>query len=153
MALKQSLGYQAPDGSSYVTISDGAGNLAGAGANGFPPGATPITASSGNVAAGTAAATLAAAAGKTTYIVGATVTGGGATAGSIVNGTIVGTISGTMTFNVPVATGVTVGNQPIYFDFYPAIPASAVNTAIVVSVPTLGAGNTNSSVIAWGYQI
>lgn len=32
-------------------------------------------------------------------------------------------------------------------------PASAINTAISVSVPSLGAGNTNSSVVAFGFQL
>ena len=151
MVSKQnSQGFQAPDGSTYVTLTDGSGNLTGT--VGAPGGATLLQSSSGNVAAATATATLAAAASKTTWITGAIITGAGATAGSVVNGTITGLLGGTMTFVVPVATGATVGNQPIYLDFIPPIPASAVNTAIVVSVPSLGAGNTNSAVSAWGYQ-
>lgn len=153
MATKQNNGYLAPDGSTYVTISDGAGSLSGVGANGLPPGATSVTSSSGNIAAGTATATLAAAANKTTYIVGAIITGSGATLASAVNGTITGLPGGTMTFTVPVTAGILLGNPPLFLNFYPAIPASAVNTAIVVSVPTLGAGNTNSAVSAWGYQL
>lgn len=158
MVLKQNNNAsQAPDGSNYVTLTDGAGNLASAASSGFASptsaGATVVSSSSGNVAAAAATATLAAAVGKTTYIVGAIVTGSGATAGSVVNGTITGLLGGTMTFSVPVSTGVTAGNQPIYFDFYPALPASTTNTAIVVSVPSLGAGNTNSAVSAWGYQL
>ena len=158
MATKQGMGATAPDGSQYVTMTDGAGNLGGTSTStGYttPAGAaaTVVTSSSGNVAAATATSTLAGAASKTTYLSGFAVTGAGATAGSVVNGTVTGLLGGTMTFAVPVATGATVGNLPIFLDFNPPLPASAVNTAIVVSVPSLGAGNTNSAVSAWGYQI
>jgi hypothetical protein len=158
MATKQNLGNKAPDGSDYVTLTDGAGNLGGTvAAVGYPTstaaGVTVLQSSSGNVAAATATATLTGAASTTAYISGFLVTGAGATAGSVVNGTITGTIGGTMTFAVPVATGVTAANFPIYVDFNPPVPASAANTNIVVSVPSLGAGNTNSAVSAWGYRV
>lgn len=151
MAIKQNSGSQAPDGSMYVTMVDGAGNLSGSGA--IPAGATIVSSSSGNVAAGTATATLAGAVGKTTYIAGWVFTGGGATAASIVNLTVTGTLGGTQTFSVPVPAGATVGCQPLDQNYSPAIPATATNTPIVVSVPTLGAGNTNAAVTAWGFQI
>lgn len=158
MAIKIN-GVQAADGSQYVTQTDGLGNTvtSASAAVGYPTtatsGATALNGNSGNVAAATATATLAGAAAKTTYISGLLVTGGGATAGSIVNGTITGLAGGTSTFTVPVATGVTVGNFPLFVDYNPPLPASTTNTAIVVSVPSLGAGNTNSTVQAWGYQI
>lgn len=160
MALKQSpQALQAPDGSYYVTLTDGAGALtpASAAAAGY---ATPAAAgvivlqsSSGNVAAAAATAFLAQFGGQTTYLAGFTVTGGGATAGSIVTGTITGLLGGTQSFTIPVATGATVGNLPYTVNFNPALPASASNTAITVSVPSLGAGNTNSTVSAWGYRV
>src|SRR5260370_37907131 len=56
----------------------------------YPPGATPIAASSGNVANAVATATLASAANVTTYITGFEVTGAGATAGLAVTVTITG---------------------------------------------------------------
>lgn len=157
MALKQTANsLQAPDGSYYVTLTDGAGNLGGTAAGGGfttpPSGVTALHSSSGNVAAATATATLAGAASVTTYISGLQITGSGATAGSVVTGTVTGLLGGTMSLTIPVATGVTVGNAPITMEFYPPLPASAVNTSIVVSVPTLGAGNTNSTVSAWGYR-
>lgn len=114
---------------------------------------TPITAySSGNVAAATATATIAAVAGKTTYITGFSWSGGGATAASAVNLTVTGALGGTQTYTVggPAGAG---GVPPLNIFFDPAIPATAVNSTIVVSCPTLGAGNTNSTVVAWGYQI
>jgi hypothetical protein len=153
MATKQNTNLQAPDGSYYVTTTDGAGNLSGIGAGLNPAGATVVTSSSGNVAASAATATLAGTAGKTTYISGFYFTGGGATGASVVNGTITGLLGGTATFNIPVPAGATAGVVPLYIDYNPPLPASAVNTSIVVSVPSLGAGNTNAAVSAWGYQI
>lgn len=153
MATKQYAGAQAPDGSMYVVLADGAGNLTGANTSGLPAGATIVANSSGNVAAATATATLPAAVGKTTYISGWSLTGAGATAGTIVNLTVAGLTGGTHTHNVVVPAGVTTSITPMDQNYTPPIPASATNTAIVVSVPTFGAGNTNVAVSAWGYQI
>ena len=119
----------------------------------YPAGATPITAASGNVAAATAAATLAAVAGKTTYITGFTVTGSGATAGLPVNVTVTNTITGTLTYTYAAAAGVLVANVPLNVTFPAPLPANAVNTTIVVSCPTLGTGNTNNTVNAYGFQL
>lgn len=124
-----------------------------AGSAGLPSGATAITSSSGNVAAATATATLAAAAGKTTYITGFEVTGAGATSAAVVTVTVTGTISGTLSYTYVAAGSATTANQPLIVEFPNAIPGSAVNTAIVVSCPTLGTGNTNNTVVAHGYQL
>lgn len=118
----------------------------------YVAGSTPITASSGNVAASAATATLAGAAGLTTYITGFEFTSSGATAASVVTITITGTISGTLHYTYAVAAGATLSNQPLVVQFSPAIPASAVNTSIVVSAPSLGAGNTNATMVAHGYR-
>lgn len=112
-----------------------------------------ITASSGNVAAATATATIPAVVGKTSYLSGLMISGAGATAGAVVNPTITGLAGGTMTLTYCAATGPTVANTPLVIDFDPDLPASAVNTAITISCPSLGAGNTNNTVVAWGYQI
>jgi hypothetical protein len=112
-----------------------------------------IAASSGNVAAAVAAATLAGVAGKTTYITGFVLTGAGATAASVVLLAVTGTSGGTMTFAVAVPAGVTAALAPLVVVFSKPIPASAVNTAIVVSCPSLGAGNTNAAVVATGFQL
>lgn len=111
-----------------------------------------ITASSGNVAAGVAAATLAAATGKVTYICGFAITSAGSTGAAVVSPTVTNIITGTMTFTYASVAGVTLGNQSLIVPFSPCMPATAPNTTIVVSLPSLGAGNTNSSVNAWGYQ-
>jgi hypothetical protein len=115
--------------------------------------ATVITASSGNVAAGTATATLTAGgANFLTYISGFEFTGAGATGASVVALTVTGTVGGTLTYNVAVPAGVSTGVSLIV-EFNPPIPANALNTNIVVSIPTLGAGNTNSAVVAHGYNL
>src|SRR5262245_19516949 len=111
-----------------------------------------ISASSGNVAAATAAATLPAATGKTTYICGFVITSTASTAAAITVPTVNNTAGGTMSFVYASVAGATVQNQPLQVTFSPCIQANATNTTITVSVPSLGAGNTNSAVVAWGYQ-
>lgn len=127
----------------FNQLSDGSGS-------GGPR--TQITASSGNVAAATATATLAATAGKTTFICGFQATAGGATAAAVVTGTVTNIITGTMSFTYGANTGAGVPTAPLVVPFNPCVPASAVNTTIVVSMPSLGTGNTNATVSAWGYQ-
>jgi hypothetical protein len=120
---------------------------------GVPVG-TQVAASSGNVAAAVATATLpAVSANRTNYLTGFDVTAGGATAGAIVNLTITGLLGGTRTYAYAAPTGAAVGANPLVVLFDPPLPASAANTAIVVSMPSLGAGNTNACVNAQGFHI
>lgn len=118
----------------------------------YPAAATAITAASGNVAAGNAVATLAAAAGKTTFICGFTLTSAGSTGAAVVSPTVAGTINGTLTYTYTSIAGATLANAPLQNNFTPCLPASAANTAIVVTLPSLGAGNTNATAVAWGFQ-
>jgi len=111
-----------------------------------------ITASSGNVAAAAATATLAAAVGKVTYICGFQATSGGATAAAVVTLTLTNITGGTMSFTYGGNTGAGVPTAPLIVPFAPCIPANAPNTTIPVSMPSLGAGNTNATVSAWGFQ-
>ena len=115
----------------------------------FP--ADKVLAVGGEVAASANNQTLAGAAGLRTYIQGFAITGGGATAASIVSVTITG-LANTLNFDVPVPAGATAGIQPLWIEFNPPLPASADNTAIVVNVPSFGAGNTKASCSAWGFQ-
>jgi hypothetical protein len=138
----------APDGSRYVTLTDGVNNLVGA-TNAYPAGATPITASATGTTAATAA-TLAGVASKTTFISGFAIRAN-ATAAATGNATVAGTITGTMNFTqwtAPLASGIGMIEQT----FSPAIPASAVNTGIVITSAAPGSGGT-VSVSAWGYQL
>jgi len=122
------------------------------------PTAAPVANSSGNVAAASAVATLPAAAGKLTSIEGFDITGSGATAASIVIVTVTGLLAGTLSFDVVVPAGVTTGiggtGNPgvIPIRFPTPLPASALNTPIVVTVPSFGSGNTNACVTAYGIQ-
>lgn len=119
----------------------------------LPLASTPITASATG-STGAISATLAAATAKTTYICGFSYQGSDATAAVAANIAVTGTVSGTMNFGyVALAAGAAVPQPPpITQNFNPCVPSSAVNTAIVVTPPTLGAGATLATVSAWGYQ-
>jgi hypothetical protein len=143
-------GVQDQDGRLVVLVDSGG---AGSGTASYPTASVPVTSSSGNVAAATATATLPAVAAKTTYITGFEITAAGATAGAAVVATVTGTVSGTLSYVFTAPTGATVGAAPLTVEFSPALPSSAVNTAIVVTLPSLGAGNTNAAVVAHGFQL
>jgi hypothetical protein len=129
------------------TYSQGSANY------GIPEGATPLTGASGTVAAGTATATLTSAAGRMAYISGFLITSTGSTAAAVVAPTITGLTGGTFTMAYATVAGATLNNPSMLISFAQPIPASAVNTNIVVSVPSLGAGSTNSTVCAWGFLL
>lgn len=153
MAVKQIAGSgQAPDGSAYITLTDGAGNLVSSlgssPTSSYPTGATPITASATGTTLATAA-TLAGVSGKTTYICGFTISGL-ATAAIASPATVTGTITGTMNFLQNVGTALS--GQTLSQTFNPPIPASAANTAIVVTSAAAGVGGV-TAVSAWGYQL
>lgn len=112
---------------------------------------TPVTASSGNVAATATTATLTSATGKLVYITGFTVTGAGATAASVIAVTVTGVIGGTMTFELVIPAGVTTTITPLQVNFPMPVSASGFGTNIVVNVPSFGTGNTNAAVVAYGY--
>lgn len=123
-------------------------------AQGYPVGATPVTASAtGTTTAITASLPAstgtAGAVGQTTYLCGFVVTSGGTTTAITGNVAVTGTIGGSLNFAyVFVATG-----QGAMGTAMPnCIPASATNTPIVVSVPAGGAGTT-VAVSAWGYRL
>lgn len=118
----------------------------------LPANASPVSASSGSVANAIATATLAAAAGKTNYLKGFVVTGGGATAATTVVVTVTGVAGGTMSFVLPIPAGPNVSVGIINVPFSMPIPATGANVAIAVNVPAAGAGNTNMAVVAYGYQ-
>lgn len=118
----------------------------------YPVGATPKAASSGNQANATAAASLAAVASKTNYLAGFSVSGAGATAGAAVSVTVTGVLGGPLSFTYVFASGAAVANQPLGQTFDPPLAASGPNTAITVSCPAGGAGNTNNTTTVWGYD-
>ena len=113
----------------------------------------PTSFSSGNVANSSAIATIPAVAAKTTFITGFEITGAGATAGVVVLATITGLLGGTASYAVAAPAGAMIGLTPMTVVFNPPLPASAVNTAIVLTLPALGLGNTNAAVVAHGYSV
>jgi hypothetical protein len=140
--------------SGFYTRGDGAAPFAFDGTTMVYMGNGPVTSyASGNVANATAAATIPAVAAKTNYITGFDVSGAGATVGGVVLLTITGLLGGTTTYPIAAPTGVTLGLTPLVVNFSPPLQASAANVAIVVSLPALGAGNTNASVVARGFSI
>lgn len=129
------------------------GDLAGTLNTGVMPLGTPIYAGSG-ASGGAAAAnsTLTIPANKMGYLDGFDIDGLGATAGSAIAVTITGLLGGTLTYEVGIPAGVTV---PFTYSkrFNPPLQASAVNTNIVVNVPSFGTGNTQSSSVAYGHYV
>jgi hypothetical protein len=107
--------------------------------------------SSGNVANASAVATLAGGTQQFTYLTGFEATFSGATAAVCVNLTITGGLGGTLTYPVCAPAGATLAGYPVGFEFIPPLRSSAVNTSFVVTLPALGAGNTNAAVNAHGY--
>lgn len=112
---------------------------------------TPLEVTSGNAANVLGAATLPGAAGKTTYITGFEVTSAGATAALAVDVTVAG-LANTLHYAFVHPGGVPTGAAPLVVQFSRPLPASAPNTAIVVTLPASGAGGTNAAVNAHGYQ-
>lgn len=105
----------------------------------------PVTsATSGNVAAATATATLAAVAGKTNYVTGFEIDGGGATAASFVAAVLSGILGGSISYTLAPPAGAALPMTPRQVTFNPPLPASGPGVAIVLTVPSLGAGNTNA---------
>lgn len=125
-----------------------------ASAQDYPLGATPVFGSSGNVAAANAVATLIGAPGKQTYLTGFVVSSTGATAAAIVLLTIAGVFNGsTISLVYATVAGATTPN-PIWVVTFPKpLPTQTLNTNIVVTLPSLGAGNTNATVVAFGYLL
>jgi hypothetical protein len=115
--------------------------------------AAKLVASSGNVIAATATASLAAAPGLMNYVCSFSITGSGATTAVIVQPTITGLNGGTLTFTVGVIAGVLLNQPPLDIRFTPCQPATALNTAITLSVPSFGSGNTNVTANIFGYRL
>lgn len=120
----------------------------------YPAGAIPVT-NSATGTTGAVLATLPASQGRTTWLCGFSFFGTNATAANAATAvTVTGTLGGTLTFGYTtlVAGAAVPDRPPLFIDFNPCIAASAVNTAIVVNGPALGAGATLATTAAWGYQ-
>jgi hypothetical protein len=118
-----------------------------------PGGAGATQVSGANTGAASAiTATLTGAAGKFTHLTGYTISGLGATGASLITVTITGCAGGTQTTYYAVSAGATLANPPLVVTGL-NIVSSAVNTNIVVNVPSFGAGNTAAGVNATGYLL
>lgn len=113
---------------------------------------TPIYAGASSGGAGAANATLTIPSGKMGYLDGFDLDGCGATAGSAISVTVTGLLGGTLTFTVGIPAGATVPYHQS-FRFNPPLRAAAVNTNIVVNVPSYGSGNTASTTNAYGHYV
>jgi hypothetical protein len=95
---------------------------------------------------------LPAAVGATTFITGFEITGTGATGTSTVTITVTGILGGTKTYFMVIPAGAALADTSLIIEYARPIPASALNTAITVNVPSFGAGNLNAAVTAHGFQ-
>jgi len=118
----------------------------------LPARATAVSATSGDVAAATATATIAApsVAGASNYLCGFDMRGTGATSATTVALTITGLVGGTMTFQVLVVAGATTATPSLTVQF-PVCLKGTPDTAVVVSMPTFGTGALHAMINAWGY--
>jgi hypothetical protein len=112
---------------------------------------TELNASSGDVANGAAVATLPAVAGKTNYVTGFEIVVTGATAAATVLATLTGLLGGTLSYPVVFPAGAGVAGVPLVVIFNRPLPASAVNTAITLTLPASGAGGLHAVVNLHGF--
>lgn len=146
-------GYIIPPDASVPPAIDNKGNLIVAtAAQPYATEQVALIAGSGNVANAIASATLTPAATVTAFLAGFEITGAGATAALPVTVTVAGLLGGTRHYTYIFAAGATTTNTPLIVVFNPPLPAAAVNTAIVVTCPAGGAGNTNNTVVAHGFS-
>lgn len=118
----------------------------------YPVGQVALIAGSGNVANASAVATLDPGATVTAHLSGFEVTGSGSAQGLPVTVTVAGLLGGTRHYTYVFGAGALIQNTPLMVQFNPPLPASAVNTDIVVTCPAGGAGNTNNTVVAHGFS-
>lgn len=114
----------------------------------YPYGAIAVAISSGAVSNASAVATLPGLSGKTTYIAGWTCYASAATAAGPAAVNITGIIGGATLVGRAYATNTTTfvpAPIPVGETYWPAIPASATNTAIVVTMGATGSGGTGAS--------
>lgn len=119
----------------------------------YPSGRVALSAGSAVVANAAAVATLTGTASTLVHIAGFEITGAGATAGLPVTVTLSGLLGGTRSYIYTFATGALLPNQTLAVQFDPPLPASAVNTPIVLTCPAGGAGNTANVANAHGFYL
>lgn len=117
-------------------------------------GATPITASSGIVAASSSTQTLPGVAGKTTYMTGFEITGAGATAASVISVSVfLQGAAQTLYYALVIPAGVTTSITPLIVEFPIPVSSGAANSVIQVIMPSFGTGNTAACLTVHGFQL
>ncbi len=106
-------------------------------------------------APGTMTAVLVGVTGKTTYVTGFDITGGGGAA-SVIDITITGltTAIGTLHWGMNVlgtATGPVNAQGGLFVRFPTPLPGAALAGSITLTVPTFGAGNTEAACVLYGF--
>jgi hypothetical protein len=113
---------------------------------------SPVFSSSNNVTtSATMACTLSSSGDAIWYVSGFEIAFGGATAGSIVAATLAGVLGGTITYPIAVPGSATSGGI-LAIEFNPALAGVDLTTAITLSVPAFGAGNTRAGASLHGYK-
>lgn len=135
-----------------IMYVDASGNAQFLGFNMLPATAISVNASSGNVANASAVAAMPVDAARTNYVTGFELTAAGSTAGLAVTATLAGVLGGTLSFAFTFPIGVLVPAQPLFVEFPEPIPASAINTAITLTLPAGGTGNTAASATIHGFK-
>ena len=116
------------------------------------PSVTQVTNSSTLPAASNDVQVAAGPAGSLNYVTGFEVTGGGATAASILTLTLQGVVGGNITYKVAIPAGATLGITPLTVEFPGGgLAAAALAGAIVLACPSFGVGNTDAAVTIHGY--
>lgn len=118
----------------------------------YPGSSIPVTAH-GTGTTGAVTATLPAIPGYNTFVCGFSVSPGSAATAITLTETLSGILGGSMTWAVgaPVTAVGTTGTT-LTQNFNPCIPASASNTAIVITSSALGTSGVNNDAQIWGYQ-
>ena len=141
--------YGVTPGGLFVPIAvDGAGRIVS-----NPGGLGTDAGASTTVAAAAQAPALAAVAALTNFLTGFEITGGGATGAAALDATITGLLEGTLHYAIEVPAGAGLSIPPLLVEFARPRPASAVNTAITLNVPSFGAGNAIASAAIHGYRL
>lgn len=108
---------------------------------------------SANSANSIAATSIPAVAGMTAVVTGIEVWGGGATVALLVDVTLAGLASGAQAFPFATPAGALLAAAPMILNFDTPLLASAPNTAITLTLPALGVGNTRAAVVLKGYYV
>jgi len=119
----------------------------------YPPNALPLDAASVDTAAGAISISFPAVAGWVNYVAGYRCDGTGATAASVVLVVLGGLIGPAMGIPVAVPAGVGIQDLSVQGAFDPPIPSLAPNTAIILQMPSLGAGSLHATCSMWGFRV